>query len=1221
MTGPRPGLPQEDWLALKRKAKKALRHVRAQRPRTEEADHPPLWAEKLFVKSELSVHESIQDVWARCGAETQAFHRSQQLEVDEHRLRAAATENLDLGSYSIDLTAKLETFRRIRPDKISMPPCGREPADGLALLEWPHSELFASLEPYLADAAADGDPRRGAPPRGRVALDDGEKYGDLLVSMAEAGMLEFYRPEDAPTGPANGLFAVAKGEDALRLILDGKPGNYKWDAHKLQAAYEKIIASDPARAAALGLDGRLMAMPDSAAFSSLPTGICLVALRDFSAYFYGIKQHEELLGSQKLPAVDGKAIGRAPGAWTPVMTVMSMGNWLSACLAQLIHRATLLPLTREGVWALRGEDQSTARREAVKLLRDHAANQPDNCARYADVPASLREELERHHPGVREVPDGLRVPADCFELEVVGPWHPAVAAKRAIELRLRLYHRGAKARFEVAAAEDAKRRGEEGATLLCLLSAYIDDEAQAFYDVGDRLSTEEQAQGACLMTLVTIAAGGAAGLRENVKKLRWPSRDPGKHLGVDYHFEGERAVFEVAPARRQILGERLREFAESPAAFVTETAFDNLLGNVCWAVMCRRPFLSIFRVAYRARHSPNRPAAGIVLTDSLREELLMGSWAMTLLRATSSRDDGELTMYDASGARGDGGRGGFGVCHRGGMTELQAAELMMAMGGQHGPLAAFLEPAPGVAPLDRQYAPDHQAAAQSASQLLRFDWEAKSGPWRPDERGQFKKAPPHINVGEAVTGVLAGRRASAGHAGGTLTGRRLLVGGDNAVACTCLTKGRSSSAAINFQCRRAAVTSFVRRVDFGWFWIPSKSNPADGPSRWWLDGRRRTRAGRLRHTKKRAAAGSHGNRREWIPDLWMCGDVHPHPGPSRRKQDLHRYCGRRFPAVPHAEVLRARGEGTALRLSVGPTTYAKYLRAVDGMGCFLEERGATYSTYADALAGFVNYAMLSGGAVSRGRARTLLTAVVFFNPSLREATKLAWKHVKGWTAVQPTKRKIPMPDHVNDLLALTLLSEGSRGAADAGCAALLAQHTYCRGAEISELRVEDVFLPGHPGTFDLTEGQLHLRDSLGATKGSRNGETVGLDCPRILAMLEKLVDKRRGKELLFDFGGKTLLTWLKSAQAKIGYKENVFVVHCWRHGGASGDRLHKRRGLREIQLRGRWKDPKTMKIYLNSAACVLAEVEAPQFVADYFADDPGRADRILRRVFGALPRE
>ena len=181
-------------------------------------------------------------------------------------------------------------------------------------------------------------------------------------------MLVLYPKRKAPPGPTNGMFAVVKGVDKLRLILNGQRGNYEWDQAMFQTIYEEIIATDPMRAEALGLSARLMLIPNPATLVQLPDGADEVGGSDFASYFYSLLQLKEMVGSQKLPDVDGAAIGLSAGTYTPCMRVMSMGNWLSACLAQLIHRHVMLRLTRSPVVLLQPNGQSNARRMAYQRL-------------------------------------------------------------------------------------------------------------------------------------------------------------------------------------------------------------------------------------------------------------------------------------------------------------------------------------------------------------------------------------------------------------------------------------------------------------------------------------------------------------------------------------------------------------------------------------------------------------------------------------------------------------------------------------------------------------------------------------------------------------------------------------------------------------------------------------------------------------------------------------
>ena len=62
-------------------------------------------------------------------------------------------------------------------------------------------------------------------------------------------------------------------------------------------------------------------------------------------------------------------------------------------------------------------------------------------------------------------------------------------------------------------------------------------------------------------------------------------------------------------------------------------------------------------------------------------------------------------------------------------------------------------------------------------------------------------------------------------------GTRQLLGLDSAVTVGSAAKGRSSSKAINHECRKSMPLLIAAEIQVGIFWIRSASNPADGPSR------------------------------------------------------------------------------------------------------------------------------------------------------------------------------------------------------------------------------------------------------------------------------------------------------------------------------------------------------------------------------------------------------
>jgi hypothetical protein len=248
---------------------------------------------------------------------------------------------------------------------------------------------------------------------------------------------------------------------------------------------------------------------------------------------------------------------------------------------------------------------------------------------------------------------------------------------------------------------------------------------------------------------------------------------------------------------------------------------------------------------YKAQHSPNKPAGAVLLTPALREEL----WLVTVLSPCFYRESASsfhtAATFDASGVS-RAGNGGYGVALRRGLSPLVAAEFATAVDQRFGKLPAFLEPEPGVVPVDRSLLPEHSKAAVAASKFLSFDWQASTTvagsdkplkpTWRAAIHGEFHVAPRHVDVAEAVAGGMAARRLSASVGA---RGHSLTIGGDNTASLNALRKGRSSVRDLNAVCRRVACTAFITKTSVNWFWLPSLSNPADGPSRWWYDSKQR----------------------------------------------------------------------------------------------------------------------------------------------------------------------------------------------------------------------------------------------------------------------------------------------------------------------------------------------------------------------------------------------
>ena len=1218
LTGPRDETTTRNFHAITAPLQRRLRRLW----RTTSVSVPkdlPTWAKTVFRRCEISRHESHPAVWLRSQMAATCYCRPLSGRIGNPAIMEDALAHVDDfihdGNYTLSKATTEKTFRKIDPARLALPPPNHKPVDASNVLRWPYSELFSPLRMASYLRTPEELAEAGPMPRCRVSLEDGAKYSDVLTRFLESGMLKVVPARLSEGGPINGLFAVEKPNGSLRPIIDARAGNHLFCKARFQTTWEEILASRPERTAEMRLTASVQDMPTPATMTQYPDGAFGAKLTDKGSFFYTLLTLKFLVRYQRLPRIWGEELGLGPGWFDVYILVMAMGNWLSAALAHLIHVEIMWRLAR-GPILLREPSAQPVRRQRAYALAERRST--DGFLRVDEVPSSLASELKQAgHPGFELAPRDLLVPVDAFRLEIVDKLTLKRSGGTCIELHTSLVRVGPDARRELAEAHYRANRSK-CRQILALVALYCDDNTGIYYDTG-RPEDLDGSQTPCiatatgwaaarLQTLLTIVTSLDHGFIESWKKLRWPSAAPGKALGVQFSFgPGGRMRWEVDPARRFASRELRLAISRSQAEVVTEEVFDNAVGNLVWEQLCHRSFLSINRVIYAARHSKHRPAGGVYLSPDLRQELWLSAMLSPCYVSETTTISKKLTTYDASGKTAQ-HNGGFGVAFRYGLDPLTASELMTTKKGQLGRLSGYAEPSPGQIPLDRGKTAASRIACVRASQLLRFNWEQPKGAWIASHRGCFKISPAYIAIGESGTGLLAARGTSKRVSANTKE-NLFLLGGDNTVACTCFDKGRSSTRALNVFGRRMAVTEFVRGVYFAHFWLPSKSNPSDGPSRWFYEDKRpRTRAGRLR--------------RAWVRDLWMDGDVHPHPGPlfddlqpKKRRTPRHPFKGRHVVVAPRAERVKARGPHSLAALKQGDASLGTYLSAFDGLTAFIKEKGHKESSYARAVAAYVNEGF-NTGAFSRDDAQTAVTACGFFRPEIKAAgqLKLAGQYLAAWKKMKPVKSHRPVPKHVNELLCLRLLQQGSRGAFHAGIAGLLGFSTYARSCEIRNLRDLDVRRPEDEANFLSDRGTAYLRKTKAGVP-----QAVVLDDPWINMWLDVFValkgDKHATAESsMFDFGKKSFLEWYKWAQQEIGYSSPPFVGHSLRHGGATHDHMSGHRNVSGIKIRGRWKSYAALQVYLQAMQANLAAEELPDKARAFFAGDTLKARRLLTEI-------
>jgi hypothetical protein len=384
-----------------------------------------------------------------------------------------------------------------------------------------------------------------------------------------------------------------------------------------------------------------------------------------------------------------------------------------------------------------------------------------------------------------------------------------------------------------------------------LTVVYIDDGHQLTYP-----SRREPATSKSLATrvgntgrLAIALVSAEQGIEQNASKQKWTSADTTPSLGVEVEFVQHDPSWPmrcaVAPSKRRRDADRIRALLAADGAHVTDKLFNHVTGKFAWAIQPRRPFLSVLGSAYRERHSRDRPPGPLWLSPTIRQQLSLVADVYPFLESLSRPTSGTVLVFDASGVNKI-GNGGYGVVSRSGATAELAAEILGStlggpLQGPCPPLEQWARPESnqrrrvGTLPTfkisDDGLAPTDTPAARAATDFLLQDWGRPDPDWAVEKAGEFRSDPGHINFAEAETGAMALRVGIAKH---HAAGHRVLIGGDNTASLHAFHKGRSSSWRVNAVCRRIAAMCFAADVTVAWFWLPSKANAADHPSRLWM---------------------------------------------------------------------------------------------------------------------------------------------------------------------------------------------------------------------------------------------------------------------------------------------------------------------------------------------------------------------------------------------------
>ena len=449
LSGPGPQVEKAFWQRATVGARHRQSLLEHRKKKVHTVGQLPPWAARVFNMSEVRLHHRLGALLDRCRNDAGRFchlvfkaggngdHKTSGAtgawENVVPRLSDGKEDDAEAGSYFLTGEGKHKAFQRIVVKKLALPPVGHRAVDLLGNLPWPYCEMVSRLgECKISRAEVQA---KGPVPVCRNYLAEGENYGALLLRLEQSGMVRFVPPSKAPPGPTAGLFAVAKGEDRQRLIVDARAGNHEWCSDRLQDLWVSVLASQPERSASLGLTERnLMGLPSPETLTHLPAGGFAVGLTDKANYYYTVLQLEVLLGCQRLRPVAGHRVGRKADRLVPVLVCCAMGQAHAALLTNWLHIAVAGRLARGETPLRLPSAQTDARRQMVRRLREQADR--EGRVGGAELKPFLPELRACGFAGLERLPPTVRVPWRALSLQPLAQAEARVSSNQDLILLL-----------------------------------------------------------------------------------------------------------------------------------------------------------------------------------------------------------------------------------------------------------------------------------------------------------------------------------------------------------------------------------------------------------------------------------------------------------------------------------------------------------------------------------------------------------------------------------------------------------------------------------------------------------------------------------------------------------------------------------------------------------------------------------------------------------------
>ena len=224
---------------------------------------------------------------------------------------------------------------------------------------------------------------------------------------------------------------------------------------------------------------------------------------------------------------------------------------------------------------------------------------------------------------------------------------------------------------------------------------------------------------------------------------------------------------------------------------------------------------------------------------------------------------------------------------------------------------------------------------------------------------------------------------------------------------------------------------------------------------------------------------------------------------------------------------------------------------------------------------------LAGAAYAEGE--KLWAAVRFFTPSYANHGHLhlprSSRALKGWRRLAPTATRRPLPWEAAAAVAWNLL-QASLGMAMAW---LMMIDTYMRPGELMDLTRAQIMAPTDRRAMSRAAVVLHPDQRGIASKTGEMNESLIVTRPWLSDALMKFLALGKHRDKIWNFTMAQFRAAFVRAAVDVGLQKWKPVLYMARHTGASLDRLLDQLSLEEVQKRGRWRAPASVRRYEKRA--------------------------------------